>query len=153
METANQLLAEIQKVKALRKDAPGRQAQRPGRVAPPRIEQPPQQPPTPAQMYGQDTRPSIEGLSSAMENVQITPFEQQQQRPPAQGPSGQFYSQPATGAPAYPYAPGEGPQQPGRIPPGARVPEQPVPYADSQPGRYTPAPPDGYSPGGFITVC
>ncbi|KAL5501614.1 PKC1 [Sanghuangporus vaninii] len=153
METANQLLSEIQKVKALRKDAAGRQAVRPARVPVPKVE-PPQQPPTPAQMYGQDTRPSIEGLSTAMDNIQLSPFDQQQaqQHPSTQATSGQFYPQPASGAPAYPYSPGEGPQQTARIPPGARVPEQPTPYADTQPGRYTPAPPDGYHPGGFVPL-
>ncbi|EJC97977.1 uncharacterized protein FOMMEDRAFT_171362 [Fomitiporia mediterranea MF3/22] len=148
METANQLLAEIQKVKATR-TAAGRQGQRPARIPVPQVEQPQPQP-TPPAMYGQDTRPSIEGLRTSVDSMQLSSAEQlppAQQHLQAQMPP-QVYPLSASGAPAYPYSPGEAPQPPGRIPSGARVPEQPMPYSDVQTVRYQP-PPDGYPTTGF----
>lgn len=138
METANQLLSEIQKVKATR-TAAGRQTTRPARVPVPPAEY--QQPP-----IDQDMRQSIEGLRTSMGDVQISPAEHSptaQQRPLP--PSQQYPQQPA--APAYPYSPGEAPPPPGRIPPGGRAPEPPMPYADPQSGRYQPPAPDAYLPG------
>ncbi|KAI5118872.1 hypothetical protein M0805_005314 [Coniferiporia weirii] len=151
METANQLLSEIQKVKASRTNA-GRQAPRPARVSAPQVEQ--LQPPNASVPYppsGQDMRGSMEGLRTSVDSMQLSladqtsvseqPFEHQtSQIPLTQQPYTQQTSIP--GAPLY-----QEPFSSGRIPPGARVPEPPMSYSDSQAGRYQPAGPDGYLAG------
>lgn len=151
METANQLLAEIQKVKVLR-SAAGRQGSRPGRVPVPQAEQPRREP----QIIGQDTRPSIEGLRTNVENLQLSPAEQisvAEQRQQPQMPAPEFYSPPpVAGPPSYSYSPGEAPQSYGRIPPGARVPDQPMPHGDISSGRYQVPLHDGHPPSSYPQV-
>lgn len=155
METANQLLAEIQKVKATRTAAAGRQTQRPTRIPASSSEQisTPQSPPYTA--MGQDSvRPSMEGLRSSIDNMQIRPVEA---APPSDygGPMPPAQQQlPSPAGPAYPYGRGEPPSTAARIPPGARVPEPPMPFVDQQQARFKPPEPDGYPPGaGYVQVC
>ncbi|THH11674.1 hypothetical protein EW145_g525 [Phellinidium pouzarii] len=163
METANQLLSEIQKVKASR-TAAGRQPSRPGRVTvPPGDMQYLQQSPAPYTPGGHDMRRSIEDLRTSLGDMQLsadqTSMEQPYERPPSQIPPLQqpYVPQaqvPATGASGYPYAPGEASPLSGRVPPGARIPESPMPYSDAQAGRFQAPGPDGYLPGaGYPQVC
>lgn len=158
METANQLLAEIQKVKASRATAGKSQAARPTRP-PASIEQLPQQSPVQAPApyppaLGQDVRPSMENLRTSMDNMRLPPGEhgpppdhqygrvapgtsmqeRYQQMQMEQQQYQQMQQQPPQqqGPPAYQYPPSETPGPVSRIPPGARVPVPPMPFNESQ---------------------
>ena len=151
METANQLLAEIQKVKATRTAAAGRQTQRPTRIPAPSSEQITTAPAPQYQHPGQEMRPSMEGLRSSMDNMQIRPVDAApvvdygRPMPPMQQPPG------PTG-PTYGYGRGEATSPAARIPPGARVPEPPMPF--EQQARYQTPESDGYPPApGYGQVC
>lgn len=142
METANQLLSEIQKVKATRSAAATR---RPARVPAPSMEQ---------QSY--DGRHSVEGMRTSMERMQISSVDQFGQQVPSahalpQHPMHPQQQQiPPHGPPAYQYPAGEQPSGAARIPPGAR-PAEPVPYPDS--GRYQQTPEVDQQDVGFPQVC
>lgn len=147
METANQLLAEIQKVKATRTAAAGRQ--RPARAPTASMEQigGPQVPPYPGMGPGPDSGTPMDGLRSSMDHMQIRPVES--------APSGDYgrpplpmHQQDSAYRRADPSAPAA------RIPPGARIPEPPMPFVDQQQARFKPPEPDGIPPGaGYTQVC
>lgn len=169
METANQLLAEIQKVKTS-KSAGAKQGQVPRtQKTLPIMEQLPQ-----STAYGQNARPQVEDVRRSMDNMRFSnderpPMEYPYGRPQSQiqspqdrYPPADSYSMPQamspSGMPPYPY-PSEQ-SNVARIPPGAKVPA-PVPYGDPSmmppDGRPTsgydryapPSGPDGYPASGY----
>ncbi|KLO17260.1 hypothetical protein SCHPADRAFT_846694 [Schizopora paradoxa] len=170
METANQLLAEIQKVKASRSAGGKTQPQRPAKQH--TLMSEPSVPPSPQYPLDQG-RQSVDGLRTSMDNMRMGAPDQSsmqdygQARPLPSQPGGvpdrypprddqQQYGQ-TIGGPPYQYTPEAGAPVP-RPPPGARVPA-PIPYADPT-GRpssgYDRLPPssqgqgpvpDGYPPG------
>ena len=171
METANQLLAEIQKVKSSR-TAGGRPPQptRPQK-APMHMEHI-----TPQPGYMQppsEPQPQMDGLRTSVDNMRLGMDQQQQmeyygRQTPGQQPPDRFESHYVTqplppGKLTYPYPP-EGPSPsvppipPGALPPGARVPA-PMPYAEppihpasGRPSYDRPGPP-AQEPYGYQVSC
>lgn len=172
METANQLLAEIQKVKASRSAVGKTQPQRPMKQHTLSESTPP------SPQYPLDQRQPVEALRTSLDNMRMGPPDQSpvqdygQTRPlpsqlsgvperyPPQDSQQQYGQQ--IGGPPYSYSPeGAAPVQ--RPPPGARVPA-PIPYADpvgrpsSGYDRFPPPTqgavpaPDGYPPGYTVSV-
>ena len=179
METANQLLAEIQKVKAGR--AAGGRPQPTGRLPRPvtQIETTPSQP----GYMSPPPEAQLDGLRTSVDNMRLGGVDQQQlqqqqapqqqldyygrQTPvqPGQDQFGQHYvTQPLPPGNLNYYQPeGPAPQMPqippGALPPGARVPA-PMPYAEPPihpaSGRQSyerPGPPPQQDPYGYQVCC